>query len=79
MDEMIVLIESDVKKNKQQKKSADQQIIISLATASRILHITQSLSQRSGHVILIGVAGSGRRSCVRLSTLLLNYQLYQVQ
>ena len=72
-------MENELDKDQNTSTRPWMKMIISLKVATRILHITQSLNQMRGHVILIGDAGSGRRSCALLSSRLLKYEVYQIR
>lgn len=78
MDAMIHFMEKKLSQYNKKLKSAPTQLVISTNVASHILHITQAMSRPGGHVVLIGNAGSGRRSCAMVSALLLNYEIHQV-
>ncbi len=78
METMIQFMETKLIAYNKKIKSAPIQLVISHHVATHILHITQAFGRPQGHVILIGDAGSGRRSCAMVSTLLIDYDIYQV-
>lgn len=78
MDAMVTLMENKLSQFNKTIKSGPIELVISLHVANHILYSTQALSRPRGHVILIGDAGSGRRSCAMVSALLLDYEIFQV-
>lgn len=79
MDAIIQLMEARLEQhNKESTVSAPIKLVISLNVAYHILHISHALNRPRGHVILIGDAGRGRRSCATVAALLLDYKIFQV-
>lgn len=78
MDSIVALIENKLNQHNKKVKVTPINIIISSSVAKNIMHIVQALDCQRGHVIIIGDAGSGRRSCALVSSLILNYEVYQV-
>lgn len=77
IDELVQLMENEIEKENVNNKSSDK-MVITLNVANHVLHITQGLTRPRGHVFLVGYYGCGRRSCARLSALLLKYEVFQV-
>ncbi|XP_040829844.1 dynein heavy chain 3, axonemal isoform X1 [Ochotona curzoniae] len=44
-----------------------------------ISRICRVLKQNKGHLLLVGIGGSGRQSATKLSTFMNNYELYQIE
>lgn len=78
MDAMIQMIENRLEKHNKETTSGPIKLVISLNVANHVLHISHALNRQRGHVILIGDAGRGRRSCATLAALMLNYEIFQV-
>jgi dynein heavy chain len=79
MDAIIQLMENRLEQhNKDNTVSAPIKLVISLNVAYHVLHISHALNRQRGHVILIGDAGRGRRSCATVAALLLDYDIFQV-
>lgn len=78
MDAMIQLMENRLEQHNKDTTLAPIKLVISLNVAYHILHISHALNRQRGHVILIGDAGRGRRSCATVAALLLDYNLVQV-
>jgi dynein heavy chain len=79
MDAIIQLMENRLEQhNKDNMVSAPIKLVISLNVAYHVLHISHALNRQRGHVILIGDAGRGRRSCATVAALLLDYEIFQV-
>lgn len=78
MDAMIQMIENRLEKHNKETKFAPVKLVISLNVANHVLHISHALNRQRGHVILIGDAGRGRRSCATLAALMLDYDIFQV-
>ena len=80
MDAIIQLMENRLEQhNKENMVTAPIKLVISLNVAFHVLHISHALNRQRGHVILIGDAGRGRRSCATVAALLLDYSIFQVK
>lgn len=75
---MIAAMEHKLELYNQKIKGTPLRLVFSLNVAGHVLHIIHALSRPKGHVILIGDAGRGRRSCAIVSALLLNYEIFRV-
>ena len=78
MDAMIQFMENKLEQHNKETTLAPIKLVISLNVAYHILHISHALSRTRGHVILIGDAGRGRRSCATVASLLLKFDIFQV-
>lgn len=78
MDAMISTMEHKLDVYNKSKQGAPLKLVFSMNVAGHVLHIIHALSRPRGHVILIGEAGRGRRSCAAVSALLLNYNIFHV-
>ena len=44
-----------------------------------VSRVARVLKQDNGHVLLIGIGGSGRKSATRLATFMADYEIYQIE
>jgi len=44
-----------------------------------VSRVSRVLKQDNGHVLLIGIGGSGRKSATRLAAFMADYDIYQIE
>lgn len=58
---------------------APMSFVMSPYAVGHICRVSRVLQQANGHVLLMGMGGSGRRSVARFATTLAGYDLYEVR
>jgi dynein heavy chain, axonemal len=78
LDDLIPTVEEYLNEYNQDTKTP-MKLIMFMDAVEHVSRISRVLRQSQGNALLLGVGGSGRQSLCRLSTSMLEFELYQVE
>eukprot|EP00002_Diphylleia_rotans_P021405 TRINITY_DN4165_c0_g1_i7.p1 TRINITY_DN4165_c0_g1~~TRINITY_DN4165_c0_g1_i7.p1 ORF type:complete len:4191 (+),score=803.60 TRINITY_DN4165_c0_g1_i7:51-12623(+) len=68
----------DVRKHQRERYPEDMDLVLIDETVAQIARVGRILNQPSGHVLLIGFDGTGRKSVAKMSAHLFGFQLFEI-